>query len=308
MAILEGYDCSVERLGTGLGDCQPVLGLPTGFILVPKGWSLSKTSGTFNLAYVQSQVQAGNFVPFLNAFDMVGDRPEPTIQTSSSGIESVVRQGKTKFTVRMKKGRAMQAIAYSYNSDNQFDALLTYETGSVLAVESVDGTEIKGITVSMVNTMPYGENTGSESEETTIVFQIADPIEYNRYPFPMTPTAMGFNVNKDVFGITDVYIAITSADVSNDSVMFSVRWLHNKQESITGLDTTELTLYCNGTENGFDTITYDSTTKLYTGTPTTTLVSTQSAVVKTTDGSSGTVAKLGKKFYRGTSAGFTITA
>lgn len=305
MAITTGISCLTSRYGTGTESCQPVEGALAGFWLVEKGWTLTKASDTLDSTYVDEQIQLGKIIPFVGCFEGIVETPDATMQESQTGVSSVVRQGLPVFTFTFKKGLQFHKAAFSYNTDNEYDVVLVYKTGYLKVVESVDGTEIKALTVGMLNTNGYQENTGSASSQTVVKFQVTNESEYNKYSYLLT------NLNFDPQsknGITDVNIVIHSADVSDDSVVFSVVWKGNEQFSITGLDTTELSLRCNGVENGFDTITYSSSTGRYTGVPTTTLVSGQSAVTYTTGSVADDVAKLGSKFYRGESAGFTITA
>jgi hypothetical protein len=305
MAITNGYNCITSRFGTGQLTCEPVEGLPTGFILVPKGWTRLK-SLTFDDAYVQEQIQLGNFVPFNNAFQVTVATPEPTTQESQSGILSVVRQGKPTFTAIFKRNLSFQAAAYSYNSDNQYDALITYDTGFIKAVESVDGTYIKGVTVGMLNTNGYQENDGSNSAQTTMMFQITDPLEYNQYAYLLTD--LDFNPNA-LRGIINTVMTITSADVSNDSIVFGVVWKGNEATSITGLAVEDVRVTMNGTEIDLTSMSYSSVTQKYTIVPDTTLVAGEAAIAILTSASPAVdVADVGGVFYAGTSNSFTITA
>lgn len=303
--ITNGYNCITSRFGTGQLTCEPVEGLPTGFILVPKGWRRLKTED-FDDAYVQEQIQLGNFVPFNNAFQVTVATPEPTTQESQSGITSVVRQGKPTFTAIFKRNLSFQAAAYSYNSDNQYDALITYDTGFIKAVETVDGTAIKGVTVGMVNTNGYQENDGSNSAQTTMMFQITDPLEYNQYAYLLTD--LDFNPNA-LRGIINVVLTITSADVSNNAIVFSAVWKGNEASSIEGMDVTNVRATMNGTELELASASYSSVTKLYTAVPSDTMTATQIAKVILADTTPAVdVADVGGVFFAGTSNAFTITA
>lgn len=305
MPITNGYNCITSRFGTGQLTCEPVEGLPTGFILVPKGWTRLKTED-FGNTYVQEQIQLGNFIPFNNAFQMTVATPDATTQESQSGILSVVRQGKPTFTAIFKRNLSFQAAAYSYNSDNQYDALITYDTGFIKAIESVDGTYIKGLTVGMVNTNGYQENDGTNSAQTTMMFQVTDPLEYNQYAYLLT--GLDFNPNA-LRGIINTVMTITSADVSNDSIIFEVVWKGNENTSIEGLAVTDVRVTMNGVEIDLTSMSYSSVTKLYTIVPDTTLVAGEAAIVILTDATPAVdVANVGGVFYAGTSPAFTITA
>jgi len=304
MAILLGVDCTTSRLGSGLESCQAIEGLPNGVILVPTGWSLLKSSGTFDKAYVQGQIQAGNFIPLVGCFDLVSETPDPTTEESQSGIMQTVRQGKPTFTGTYKKGLAFQKIAYSYNSFGQYDAFITYETGYIKCAETVDGLSIKGLTVGMLNTNGYSENNGSNSASTILKFQVTDPLEYNLYVNLLTD--LDFNPNTEIFGITDCVLT-GRADISENKIYVKVKWLHNEQYYITGLAAANFGVTIDGVSDAISgAITYNATTKEYAITPTT-AVSSDVIVVRLRDGSED-VAQLGNKLFRGTTDSITPSA
>ena len=305
MAIITGVDCTTSRFGSGLEACQAIEGLPNGVILVPKGWSLEKATDTFDKAYVQEQCQLGNFIPLVGCFEMVSETPDATTQESQSGLMEVVRQGKPTFTATFKQGLAFQKIAYSYNSYQQYDTLITYETGYIKCAESVDGTQIKGLTTGMLNTNGYTENNGTTSASTILKFQITNPFEYNQYVNLLTD--LDFDPNSELFGITDVNI-VGRADASENKVYIKPTWKWNDLFTITGLAAANLRLTVGGVTNAIvGAITYNATTKEYAITPTATLAAADVVTVTLADGAVNT-AKVGNKFYSGTTGNVVTVA
>ena len=305
MAIITGVDCTTSRFGSGLEACQAIEGLPNGVILVPKGWSLEKATDTFDKAYVQEQCQLGNFIPLVGCFEMISETPDATTQESQSGLLEVVRQGKPTFTATFKQGLAFQKIAYSYNSYQQYDTLITYETGYIKCAESVDGTQIKGLTTGMLNTNGYTENNGTTSASTILKFQVTNPFEYNQYVNLLTD--LDFDPNSELFGITDVNI-VGRADASDNKVYIKPTWKWNDLFTITGLAAANLRLTVGGVTNAIvGAVTYNATTKEYAITPTATLVAADVVTVTLADGVINT-AKVGNKFYSGTTGNVVTVA
>lgn len=306
MAILTGTDCTTNRLGTGMESCQVIEGLPSGLILTPKGWSLNKTSGTFDKAYVQEQIQAGLFVPMVNCFDAVAETPDPTTEESQSGLMSVVRQGKPTLTFTFKEWLAGHKARYSYNSNNQYDALLVFESGVIWCAETVDGTAIKGFSIGMLNTGGYQLNNGTNSASSVLKMQIVNPQEYNQYAFPLS--GLDFNPNTELNGITDVKLTGT-ADASDNKAYISATWLHNEQFNFTFFTASNFKLTVNGSNATIDTVTYNTTTKKYEIVPDVAFTASQVVVVQLYDSvDSVACVKVGDKFYRGTSPSITVTA
>ena len=305
MAIITGVDCTTSRFGSGLEACQAIEGLPNGVILVPKGWSLEKATDTFDKAYVQLQCQLGNFIPLVGCFEMVSETPDATTQESQSGLMEVVRQGKPTFTATFKQGLAFQKIAYSYNSYQQYDTLITYETGYIKCAESVDGTQIKGLTTGMLNTNGYTENNGTTSASTILKFQVTNPFEYNQYVNLLTD--LDFDPNSELFGITDVNI-VGRADASENKIYIKPTWKWNDLFTITGLAAANLSIIVNGTAVPHDgAVTYNATTKEYRITPDVTLVDEDVVTVTLADGTMY-AAKVGNKFYSGTTGNVVTVA
>ena len=305
MAILTGVDCTTSRYGSGLEACQAIEGLPNGVILVPKGWSLTKATDTFDKAYVQTQCQLGNFIPLVGCFEMISETPDATTQESQSGLMEVVRQGKPNFTATYKQGLAFQKIAYSYNSYQQYDTLITYETGYIKCAESADGLSIKGLSTGMLNTNGYSENNGTTSASTILKFQVIDPLEYNLYVNLLTD--LDFNPTSEIFGITDVNIS-GRADASDNKVYIKPTWKWNDLFTITGLASANLRLTVNGVADAIvGAIVYNATTKEYAITPTATLVAADVVTVTLADGAINT-AKVGNKLYSGTTGNVVTVA
>jgi len=312
--ITTGINCLTSRFGTGMESCYPVEGLPTGFYLVPKGWSLNRTTDSFNSAYVDTQIQLGNFIPFLGVFEMTGTTPEPTTEESQSGITAVVRQGKTTFNAKFKKGLPFQAAAYSYNSNNQYDALIVYDTGYVKGVISPDGLTLKAVTVGMVNTNGYTENTGAASAETNMMFQVVDPLEYNQYAFLLTD--LDFNPQSKN-GITNMLLStpdkVPASDASDNAITFPVVWRANEKFSPgASLTVANFKVTVNGTDATIDTVVYNSTTMKYTIALDTPATAGQVVIVYLWDTvNNREVARVGvtnPKFYQGQTPSVTTVA
>jgi hypothetical protein len=297
MAILTGTNCTTDRLGTGMESCQTIEGLPSGLILTPKGWSLSKTSGTFDKTYVQAQIQAGLFIPMVGCFDAVSETPDPTTEESQSGLMSVVRQGKPTFTFTFKNGLAGHKARYSYNSYNEYDALIVYESGVIKCAESVDGSNIKGMTIGMLNTGGYSENNGTNSASSVLKFQVTNPQEYNQYVTLLS--GLNFNPNTEINGITDVKLTGT-ADATTNTLFVNAVWLHNEQFNFSFFTSSNFKITVEGTEQPIDGLSYNTTTKQYEILVDYNFGAGDEIVAELFDGDEGLpCVKVGDKFYRG---------
>jgi hypothetical protein len=304
--ILTGLNCLTDRLGTGMENCQVVEGQANGFILVPKGWSLNKESGTFDLAYVQNQIQLKNFIPFIGCFNSAPETPEATTEESSQGLLSVVRQGKPQYVFTYKKGFAFHRTAYSYNSDSAYDVLITYESGAIRVGTNKARTVIKGLDLGMLNTDGYMENNGTESASTTTRFQLTDPSEYNNYS-EFLLGGLDFNPATEVNGIVDVILKGT-ADSGANTVTVKATWLGNETFFVNGFTAPNFRLTIDGVADTIVSVTSAGGGE-YVITPTASLADGEIVVVQLFDATVPTaVAKLGNKFYQGATAGIEVTS
>lgn len=306
MAINTGINCQDSYLGGGIEDCQPFEGIPTGFIAVPKGWSLNKTTDTFDAEYVGQQIQAGNFFPVTDAFSATAETPDPTIETSSRGIQSVVLQGKPTWTVTSKKGLSFHRALYSRNGFGQFDYLIVYENGYIKAAQTPDGKFIKGFTGGMLNTGGYRENNGTESAGSITMFQLTNPLEYNTNVVLLTdldfdPNALG--------GVVDVRLE-GRADVSEMKIYVKASWVANNSLYYSVFTTPNFKVTVNGVAETITLTAYNVDTKEFALTPTSVLTTTSNIVVSLNDAVANVPATvaIGGKYYRGTTGVFQPVA
>lgn len=302
MISINQRDCITNRKNLGIPDCIVEVGIPKGFVIVPKGWSLNLTSGTFDLAYVNDQIQQGNFVPVLGAVEFTNNTPEPTTEEYQGGIMSVVRNGLPQFAFKFIKGGWKFASAlYSYNSQQAFDILLVFANGAIAG--ATNGTSITGFDLGMLNTGTYMFTDGSVSGNVMVTMQLIDADQYNLNVAILTPDVLDFKPNTDLFPITDV-ILTARADASNAKVYFKAKFAMNTATTLGGIAIANLKSIVNGATDTITalSLTYDSVTDEYSYTPTAVLVATDTVTVQLYDTANAVAtAKIGMKFYKGTS-------
>lgn len=309
MILFNQKDCLTTRKNLGLPDCIIQEGRLTGKILVPKGWSLNLTSGTFDLAYVNEQIQLGNFIPILGAVEVTQNTPEPTTEEYQGGVMSVVRNGLPQFAFKfLRGGWKFSNALHTYNSFQAYDVLLVFSSGAIAG--ATNGTTLSGFDLGMLNTGTYMFTDGSVSSSVTTSIQIINEAQFNRDVALLDASVLNFNVNTDINPITDI-VMTGRADVSEGKVYFKATFDMNQATNLLSIAIPNLRYTIDGVA---DTITalslvYNSTTKEYEFVPTTTLTTSQSVVVQLYDGTENVACtKIGNRFYRGTTASITPTA
>lgn len=304
--LINQKDCLVSRKNLGIPDCIVEVGIPRGFIIVPKGWSINLESATFDKAYVDDQIQQGNFVPVMGAVEFTNNTPEPTTEEAQGGILTVVRNGLPQFAFKFWKGGWRFASAlYSYNSQQAFDLLLAFENGAIAG--ATNGTVFSGFDMGMLNSGTYMFTDGNTQSSVTVSMQLVNQDQYNRDVAILTPDVLDFNVTSDLFPITDIVMTGTAAAAGD--VIVSASFDMNQAVVLGGIASSNLRLTINGVVDVITGVTYDSVTKTYSVTPTTALVASDSVVVQLYDSVNAVdVAKIGTKYYKGATPAITVTA
>jgi hypothetical protein len=310
MAILfDQKDCSTTRKNLGMPDCIINEGRLVGFVIVPKGWSLNTTTDDFDLAYVNEQIQLGNFVPILDAVEAINNTPEATTEEYQGGILSVVRNGLPQFSFKfVKRGWKYASALYTWNSFQAFDVLFVFETGSIAGL--VVGNTLSGFPLGMLNTGTYMFTDGSVSDSVTVTMQITNADLFMTYASILTSATLGFNPNNALYPITDIVLT-GRANVSEGKVYFKATFAMNQASNLNNIAISNLRFTIDGVS---DTITalslvQDPLTKEYSFTPTTTLTTLQNLVVQLYDAVAVADSTLiGSRYYKGVTASFNAVA
>lgn len=309
MVLINQKDCDTTRKNLGLSDCILQEGRLTGFIITPKGWSIDLESDTFDKDYVNDQIQQGNFVPVLGATEAVSNTPEATTQEFQGGVKVVVRNGLPEYTFTFVKGGWKYASAlYTYNSQQAFDVLFVFSSGAIAG--ATNGTTFTGFDLGMLNTGTYMFTDGSVSSNVKVSMQLMNEMQFNRDVALLDASSLDFNVNSDILPITDIVLT-ARADASDNKVYFKAQFESNRASNLGGIAIANLKSFIDGVA---DTITalslsYNSTTKEWHYTPTTSLTAGDKVVVQLYDSVNAVAcAKIGTKYYVGTSNEATTVA
>jgi len=308
MVLINQKDCLVSRKNLGLSECILQEGRLTGFIIVPKGWSINLTTDTFNLLYVNEQIQLGNFVPVLGAVEATNGTPEATTEEYEGGVKSVVRNGLPEYSFKYLKGWKFSSALYTYNSFQAFDVLYVFSSGSIAG--ATNGTTLSGFDLGMLNSGTYMFTDGATNSSVTVSMQLVNEEQFNRDYAILDASVLDFKVNTDIYPMTD--IAITGrADVSEAKVYFKPVFETNKATTLGGIAIANLRVTVSGV---VDTITalslsYNASTKEWSFTPTTTLTTSTPVIIELYDSVEAVSAtKIGAKYYKGISASITPVA
>lgn len=309
MVLYNQKDCLTTRKNLGLPDCILQEGRLTGFIMTPKGWAINLTTNTFDLNYVNEQIQLGNFIPVLGAVEATNNTPEATTEEYQGGVISVVRNGLPNFTFKFLKGGWKFANAlYSYNSFQAFDVLFVFSSGAVAG--ATNGTTLSGFDLGMLNSGTYMFTDGNTSASVSVTMQLINETQFNRDVALLDASVLDFNVNSDINPITDI-VMTGRADVSEDKVYFKPTFDMNQSTTLGGIAIANLRVTIDGTATTIValSLTYDAPTKEWSFEPTNAFTTSSSIVVQLYDSiNSVATAKIGTRYYKGATASITPVA
>jgi hypothetical protein len=303
MILYNQKDCLTTRKNLGLPDCIIQEGRLTGFIIVPKGWSLDLTSGTFDKDYVNEQIQLGNFVPILGAVEAINNTPEATTEEYQGGVLSVVRNGLPQFAFKFLKGGWKFANAlYTYNSFQAFDVLFVFSSGAIAGAKASNN--LTGFDLGMMNSGTYMFTDGNVSSSVTVSMQIVNEAQFNRDVALLDASVLDFNVNTEIFPITDI-VMTGRADVSEGKVYFKASFDMNQATLLGGIAIANLKCTINGVADTIValSLTFNSLTSEWEFETTTSFTTGDKIVVELYDSVENVaVAKIGARYYKGANA------
>lgn len=308
MVLINQKNCLTTRKNLGLPDCIIQEGRLTGKILVPKGWAINLETDAFDKAYVDEQIQLGNFIPILGAVEATNNTPEATTEEYQGGIKSVVRNGLPEYNFKYLRNWKFSSALASYNSFQAYDVLFVFSSGAVAG--ATNGTSFTGFDLGMLNTGTYMFTDGNASASVTTTIQLINETQFNQDVAILDASVLDFKVNTDLLPITDIVIT-GRADVSEGKVYFKAKFAMNQASNLGGIAIANLRSLVNGTADVIQTgtLTYESTTEEWSYEPTATLTTSTPVIVQLYDGTNSIdVAKIGTRFYKGASASITPVA
>jgi len=248
MPQINALNCNKTFLGLGFGSCEIFTKALTGFILVPKGWSISATAlNTFTLADAIELVQRTTWDIALNADDFTQNTPEPTTKDYTGGKKAVIRNGLPEYSFEFNNGIGFHKAAYSKNSFRRYDVLLLDDGGNIIGASSVDGLSFTGFPITMFNTRTYQQVQGDNTAATIVDFQIADEEMFNSQMTVLTKDNLGFNINQQVNAIQSVTITVVGTPEAGDPIVVNVNTYGNSITGIESLTTAQFMLVNNTT-------------------------------------------------------------
>lgn len=298
-------NCTTDFTGTGLTTCDvSKLGDLVGFNLHKQGWNKTLASDDFDLAEWKLDVKGFNVLPLIGVRDFTQDTPEDEENTSSTGVLSLIRNGKPQFSFMFEKGTCFHKQLFQ-KTRGKWDYSLVFEKGIALAVNS-DKTKIKAFNGGRLSVPTYKFQQGTDPEMSTAKIQLLDAVEFNERLQAFYYDQIGDL--KEVTGVVETVITVDPI-VAGSTFTASIVTACNSDNNILDLDAAS-TFVLLGTQASATTIgtpVYNATTNKYTFTTTPALVATDTVAIKLGNGTYDVVEDSLGTMYKGTSNTVTVS-
>ena len=312
MAILiDGYgNCTTDFLGSGLGTCDITnFGDAIGLVLFKKGTSYAITDGSaaFGLTEYTNSVKSLNAFPYVGIYDFTQDTPENEINTSSTQVETPIRNGKPKFGFMFTKGGCFHKSLYNKKGFAKWDIGILFETGILMATNTAK-TKLVPFEGGNFDVDTFKFVQGTDPQMSPAKIQLLDAVEFNARHLFMPFTAVG---DLDgVIGAIETKMTVDPIAAGDTTVSVSIVSACNVDSIILDLatDTDYALLGTQASTTVFNAAVYNATTGKYDFTVDTALAAADTVQVKMTDGTYDVIEDSLGNLYKGTSNTITVSA
>lgn len=306
MIELDKYgNCESSYTGSGQTGCDQLdFDDLNGVVLFKKGYRKLVETETFDLESLKIDVKSLKAFPYLGLKEFTQDTPENEIKTYSAGEESLVRDGRPKFSIMYENGPCGQKSLRN-KKRGLWDIGLVFKTG-ILMTKSLDGKKLKAFSLGMFSVETMKLKQGSDLQSEMIKFQIEDSDEFNER-FVFIPFSKVGDL-REVGGVVETKITVDPITAGGD-ITFSVTSSCNADNSILDLDEANNFVLL-GTQASATTLgvpTYNASINKYVITPNPALVASDTVAIKLGDGTYDVIEDTLGTMFKGTSNTVTVS-
>ena len=213
-------DCQTNTRGTGTTFCDfESVGDYLGQGLLTKGTTFAITSGSVAIdeTVVNGLIQDRSLHQLIDRLGFSQDTPENEVFTDGTGLESSVRDGKTKFTTMYSRGLENAKAIHSLKGQNRWDVILYFSEG-ILLTTNADGTAAKGFSVGRFDVSTIKFLSGTDKQQVSTIMQLTKPNEMNDNALFIPYSTLGFDASL-VDGVVDCVIEVVTPPVNLGTTM-----------------------------------------------------------------------------------------
>lgn len=287
-------DCTTGFLGSGQRNCVlSKLGDVMGFVLLNTSNDTKWNNNTplTKEAYMDILKEMKAF-PYLRNHEFTDNTPDNEVNTSSLGLNSVVRQGLPLYQMLFTKGTCFHKSLYDKRNRHWQIAIIF--SGGILLTQTADNT-VRGFNISPLNVETYRLQTGTDLERSIVNIQLQDADEFNARNTFYTWESLGFDL-REIEGVIDVEIEVVNSISGANEVQVSVTSKCNDNDVILGLDDEAYWIVSGETVTS---VTQDADTGVYTLTLSGNLPVTGETTIKLSQGGVDVIEDLAGELLKG---------
>jgi hypothetical protein len=237
--ILNAYgDCATLVGGTGYGSCDPkTMGDLLALSVFDKSVSFPITNGvaTISESVIDGLIQDRKLHNLIDRKNFTQEVKESEIFTDGTGLESLVRAGKTKLMMEFANGLTNSQAIYSLRGDNRWNVALCFDKG-VLFSRNIAGTKLLPIDTGLFDVSNVTFLQGTDLEKVKVSMQLKRVDDIMKYGTFITYEELGFNLASKM-GVIDAVVTVTTPPTNLGTTM-SVRAVFkgNQNTPISSLD------------------------------------------------------------------------
>ncbi len=170
-------DCGgTDQANTGKHGCLQLFGTPLSVILTKKGYVIPKETD-FNLAFLRTEVQAGNLIPLMEASAFEDLSAEDAFSTNAAGVERLNLPGLPKYKFIFEEGHEFYRQMSKMTSFKSKGAILIDDVGRWLFGVNSDGDYV-GLTAGQITAeLRKTKVQGGDAESKSITMQFLDRLQ-----------------------------------------------------------------------------------------------------------------------------------
>lgn len=226
--------CGGVNINTGNLGCQIEFGTPLHSIGMRKGFKIPAAQD-FNIDYINERIQAGDFIPFIDASSFEDLSAEDAVSTNSAGVERLNLRGLPKYRFVFEEGHEFYRELSKATSFKSLDFIVGDELGQWKMAVNKDGSYGGFEAGQVVAQLTSTKVQGGDPESKGLTVQFLDRIQWDREYDIFTPTQLGFQPN-DIAGVNGVTLTFDQAP-SNEDTTIVVKAVLNADNNtpVTGL-------------------------------------------------------------------------
>jgi hypothetical protein len=209
--------CGGTGADTGTQGCQIEWGVPLHTIGMTKGFVIPKAT-VFNKAYIDAQIQLGNFIPAIGAETYEDQSGEDQVSTNARGVERLNVLGLPKYMFTYEEGHEFYKQMAKLTSFKALDWIFADEEGNWRLAINSDG-DYTGFTAGQTIAMiTKAKQLGGDSESKSLSIQLLNRKQWDQeYGFALRDQ-LTF-APEEIQGANGVIFSIDAAPTDTDTTM-----------------------------------------------------------------------------------------